>query len=110
MGATSLSDALKSNTTLTELYLSCDDKERLKRPPSTIYSFPFPFISTGYQIGSAGAASLSEALKSNTTLTELDLGGEEKKKTHKRHPSTIHSFPFSSQQQTITLEKKEQHH
>ena len=76
MGATSLSDALKSNTTLTELYLSCDDKERLKRPPSTIYSFPFPFISTGYQIGDAGAASLSEALKSNTTLTELKLASD----------------------------------
>ena len=47
----------------------------------------------GNKIGEAGAKSLSEALKSNTTLTKLYLSGEDKrKKTHKRHPSTIHSF------------------
>ena len=38
---------------------------------------------------------MSEALKSNTTLIELNLGGEDKrKKTHKWNPSTIHPFSF----------------
>ena len=58
-----------------------------------------------------GATSLSESLKSNTTLTKLNLDGEYKrKKTHKRHLSTIHSFPFSSYQQGTILEIQEQHH
>ena len=56
--------------------------------------------------GDTGATSLSEALKSNTTLTELNLDcSDTRKKTHKRHPSTMHSFHFSSQQQGTTLEK-----
>ena len=42
------------------------------------------FISTGNDIGETGATSLSESLKSNTTLTKLSLGSEYKrKKTHK---------------------------
>ena len=37
-------------------------------------------------MGDEGATSLSEALKSNTTLTKLTLGCEDKRKnTHKRH-------------------------
>ena len=55
------------------------------------------FLSLGMnrnKIGDTGAKSLSEALKSNTTLTKLNLYSENKrKKTHKRHPSTIHSSP-----------------
>ena len=35
-------------------------------------------------IGDTGATSLSEGLKSNTTLTELDLSSEERKKAHKK--------------------------
>ena len=41
--------------------------------------FPFLFISTVNKIGDAGAKSLSEALKSNTTLTGLNLYGEDKR-------------------------------
>ena len=72
-GATSLSEALKSNTTLAILYLDRQDKRRKahKRHPSTIHSFIH--ISTGNIIGETGATSLSEALKSNTTLTKLYL-------------------------------------
>ena len=55
----------------------------------------FKYITTGNKIGDTGATSLSEALKSNTTLTKLNLGGEDKrKKTHKRDLSTIHSVLF----------------
>ena len=57
------------------------------------FTFSILIASTDNDIGETGATSLSEALKSNTTLTELNLNGEDKrKKTHKRHPSTIHSF------------------
>ena len=93
-GATSLSEALKSNTTLTQLNLMGEKKRKKthKRHPSTNQSFHFLFTSTDNKIGERGSTSLSEALKSNTTLTTLNLSGEDKrKKTHKRHPSTIHS-------------------
>ena len=46
--------------------------------------FSFLFTSTDNKIGETGATSLGESLKSNTTLTELNLSGEDKrKKTHK---------------------------
>ena len=96
-GATSLSEALKSNTTLTWLDLCCEDKRKKthKRHPSTIHSFSFHFTSTDNNIGETGVTSLSESLKSNTTLTQLNLGCKDKrKKTHKRNPLTIHFFPF----------------
>ena len=44
----------------------------------------FLFVSSGNQIEDTGTTSLSEALKSNTTLTRLEMEGEDKrKKTHK---------------------------
>ena len=73
-GATSLSDALKSNTTLAQLNLSC--KSKRSNTPITSINKALLFIlikSTGNKIGEAGRASLCDALKSNTTLTELDL-------------------------------------
>ena len=110
-GATSWNRSLESYETLTEFNLSGEDKREKthKLHPSTIHSFSLS--STGNKIGDTGATSLSESLKSNTTLTELNLKGENKrKKTHKLHPSTIHSFHFSSYQQTTRLETQEQHH
>ena len=38
----------------------------------------------GNQIGAEGAKSIIESLKINTSLTELDLGGDEKGKRRKR--------------------------
>ena len=108
--AISLSESLKSNTTLTILNLRSDNKRKKAhtRHPSAIHSFPFLFTSTDNNIRDTGAKSLSEALKSNTTLTAFDLSGEDKrKKTHKRHSSTNHSFPFSSHQQGTRLETQE---
>ena len=73
--------------------------------------FSFHITSTDNNIGETGAESLCEALKSNTTLTKLNLrGGDKRRKTRKRNPSTIHSFPFSSHQQKTGLEKQEQNH
>ena len=51
--------------------------------------------STGNKIGETGATSLSDALKSNTTLTKLELDGEhERNNTNDAH-RTI-SFFFLS--------------
>ena len=48
-------------------------------------------FSTDNEIGDAGAASMSEVLKSNTTLVQLDLWSEDQRKERrKRLPSTIH--------------------
>jgi hypothetical protein len=88
-GVTSLSEALKSNTTLTKLNLNCEDKRKKthKRHPSTIYPFSLLFISTVNNIEYIGATALSEALKSNTTLTKLCLESETKER---RHTKDIH--------------------
>ena len=42
--------------------------------------FSFLFTSTDNEIGDRGAISLSESLKSNTTLTQLDLKSEDQRK------------------------------
>ena len=93
-GVESLSEALKSNTTLTELNLCGEDKRKARKwNPLTIRS-SWSHLSTETEIGDTGATSLSESLKSNTTLTKLYLSGESKEKTKKRRPSTNGSFSF----------------
>ena len=79
-----MSEALKSNTTLTELNLTCENARHTKDDHQQ-FTFLLRFISTDNDIGETGATSLSESLKSNTTLTKLYLCGEDKrrKKTHK---------------------------
>ena len=56
---------------------------------------------TDCKIGETGAASLSDALKTNTTLKKLDLNGEQKKKRHTNgtpQQSTLsHSHSIKSQ-------------
>ena len=110
-GATSLSDALKSNTTLTKLNLR-REKKRKKTQKESIYNSlsSILIVSTVNGIQTRGAKSLSEALKSNTTLIKLDLSCGNKRKGHKQRPSIIHSFPLSYYQQATTLEKYMQHH
>ena len=105
-GAASLSESLKSNTTLTELDLSSEDKKKKKTQKTSINNslFSLLFTSTGNNIGDSGATSLSALLKSNTTLTKLNLRCEGKRKTYKRHSSTNHSFPFFSRKQAMALE------
>ena len=97
-GAISLSEALKSNTTLAILDLRCKDKRKKRHTNGTHQQMSLHFISTstGNKIGDTGATSLSESLKSNTTLTKLYIGSENKReKTRQWHPSTIHSSFFS---------------
>ena len=97
-GVASLSESLKSNTTLTVLYI-CGTVKKKDTQKTSINKSLFSILSssTENRIEVTGAASLSEALKSNTTITDLDLASEDKrKKTHKRHPSTIHCFAIAS--------------
>ena len=96
-----MSDALKSSKALTELDLGGEGKRKKrihKRHLSTNHSVLLT-THTGNKMRESGGLLLGEALKSNTTLAQLDLGSENKrKKRHKRHPSTIHSFAISSYQ------------
>ena len=75
-GATSLSDALRVNTVLTELNMGCeeDGNERNKVRDCVVDG-----LLVGNSIGVNGAKALSDALKVNTTLTSLDLSSEKKR-------------------------------
>ena len=75
-----MSEALKSNTTLTELGLGGKSKRKDTQMRFIRYSLFF-YISTGNSIGDTGTTSLSGFLKSNTTLTKLSLSGKDKRKT-----------------------------
>ena len=70
-------------------------KKRAKKISTNKSLYSFFFVSIENYIGDTGATSLSEALKSNTTLITLDLNRESKKMT-KRCPSSKHTFPFVS--------------
>ena len=106
-GATSLSDALKSNSTLTELDLSRAHK-RNNTQMASINDPLFHSHQTGNSIGDRGATSLSDALKANTTLTKLDLGGEYKR--NGTQVAFINNPLFSSNQQGTILKKEVQYH
>ena len=99
-GATSLSKSLKSNTTLTNLYLNGEDKRTKthKRRLSTIHFFSFLIVSTDNNIGERGASSLSESLKSNATLTQIDLSREDKSTQKAYINNLLLSFSFFHQQ------------
>ena len=79
-GAISLSDALKSNTAITQLDLICEDK-RNNTQMASISNLHFSILnkSSGNKVGETGATSLSDALKSNTTLTKLNLSCDYKR-------------------------------
>lgn len=68
-GATALSDALKTNTSLTELCLDCGSRSQIQE-----YAFVFTFFTIQVNgIGKAGEAALCDLLKTNTSLTRLDV-------------------------------------
>ena len=68
-----ISEALKTNTTLTNLYLDCDEmkwRSYLKwkcKDKNEVW--------TVSNIGAEGAKMISEALKTNTALTTLNMDG-----------------------------------
>ena len=96
-GATLLSEALKSNTTLTGLNLSGEHKRNNTEMACINKPLLFSRLKrkqTGNNIGEKGTKPLSDALKSNTTLTELDLRGSDKKKpcTNDIHQKSLFSI------------------
>ena len=105
-GATSLSDPLKENTTLIQLNLSGEHKRNNTQIASINNPPFFLFLSktTDDDIRNRGATSLSDALKENTTLTQLNIHGE-----HKRNNTQIALSLLTNQQKT-TLETQEPHH
>ena len=57
------------------------------------FTHPFFFISIGNCFGDIGVAPLGESLNSNTTLTELNLRGEDKrKKTHENNHLQVANY------------------
>ena len=105
-GATSMSDVLKSNTTLTQLCLYGELQGN--NTQTTSINNPLFFIPikwTDNRICDTGATSLSDVLKSNATLTDLDLGREHKiEQTNGIHQQS--KFPFSLNEQTTGLKKR----
>ena len=65
----SLSETLKVNTTLKVLHLYREINYKFITESLLV----FDFMKTLANIGTKGSEALSEALKSNTTLTELNL-------------------------------------
>ena len=109
-GATSVSDALKSNTTLTKLCVGGEHKETTQMTSINNLLFYILIESTGNDIGYRGATSLSDALKSNTTLTKLDLSGGHKRNNTKGIHQQSTLLPFSPNQQGTRLVTQEEHH
>ena len=73
-----ISEALKSNSTLTTLYLGGDENWRNEMNCMTWQrEKKGKIIWTDNNIGESGARMISEALKSNRTLIELHLEGDE---------------------------------
>ena len=100
----------KHNTNQTEFEWWTERNDTLQLHSSITHSFD-PVQSTGNEIGEKGAASLSDALKSNTTLAVLNLSCEDKINNTQMVSINNKLFPsFSLNQQTTTLETQEQHH
>ena len=92
-----MSDALKTNTTLTELNLSSEDKRNNANDIHQQTTFFIIIKTTDNKIGERGAKSLSDALKTNTTLTRLYLIGEDKRNNSQMASINNPLFsPFSS--------------
>ena len=66
------------------------------KEPSAKHSFSIHIKTTDNEIGEIGTTSLSDVLKSNTTLTELDLSGEDKR--NNTQMSSVNDTLFHSHQ------------
>ena len=75
-GARGLGDALKTNTTLTELGLGCEQQDHMETQREQDKRHGSWCDWAGNGIGAEDVCGLGDALKTNTTLTKLDLRGE----------------------------------
>ena len=69
-----MSEALKSNTTLNALKYRGEDKKERRHTKNHQQITLFLVLLTGNDIRERGAKLLGVSLKSNTTLTQLNLG------------------------------------
>ena len=76
-GARALSDALKTNTTLTVLGLGGEQQDTRKHNKRARQAQWHVEWLEDNKIDVEGARALCDALKTNTTLTELSLGSEQ---------------------------------
>lgn len=79
-GIPSLIQALKSNTTLTKLDLGREENVIIHRERHSSFQSIFHYKSTDNQVNASMATQLSEVLKTNTTLTQLDMCCEYKRR------------------------------
>ena len=96
----------------------CDERQRCKGANSSkknvskmdeLQTLPTTNIKqAGNKIGAEGARALSEALKTNTTLQSLGLGGEQEEM---RKMDKLQTLPTTNtNKQPTRLEQKEQEH
>ena len=76
-GASVLSEALKTNTSLQSLDLECEQGESTKSDGTLLRIANNQHKQAGNEIGAEGASALSDALKMNTTLQTLNLKSEQ---------------------------------
>ena len=92
---TSLSTALMTNTTLSNLNLDCSNK-RKDTEIIVVHNKPFDMLfKIGNRIGVKGATSLGKALTINQTLTCLNLGRFQSHNTHDHNCFEL--IPFDKQ-------------
>ena len=78
-GAASIAEALKSNTTITIVNLMSECRAGAGLLGARVFEvcgWRCRSCVSGNYIGGAGAASIAEALKLNTTITSVNLGSE----------------------------------
>ena len=80
-GGKALGEALKVNSTLKELNVECKSQITYSQNEVLLQLTLFE-MRTGNKLGDAGAEALSEGLKTNSGLTELNLIGN-----HRWHPN-----------------------
>lgn len=79
-GVKGMSIGLKVNTALTKLNLSCEFMNEIKTTGRNNHiSWIWIAVGQDNMIGADGIQFLSEALQFNTTLTELNISGEQRK-------------------------------
>ena len=70
-----IGEALANNTSLTDLSLECGERTKVKTKEMIII---FSYVQTGNSFGNLGGRMIIEAMKTNTTLTLLNVGGEDR--------------------------------
>ena len=106
-GASALGDALKTNATLTKLSLRCEQQDHKETQQEQGKHNGTWCDRAGNEIGVEGARGLGDALMTNTTLTWLDLGGEQQDYKQTQQESKTNAMARGVPGQTTGLVLKE---